>query len=81
MGKLHSATKGRQMVGAFTRARRDATGDRPSRPAILTSPNTIDTRLTAPAEVTPQRQPPLPNDALTTVAGSGRRDEAGDRAA
>jgi putative SOS response-associated peptidase YedK len=50
-------------------------------PVILTTPEEIDTWLTAPAELALQLQRPLPDDALQVVARGERKDEAGDLAA
>jgi putative SOS response-associated peptidase YedK len=50
-------------------------------PVILTTPDEIDTWLTAPTEVALQLQRPLPDDALRIVARGERKDEAGDLAA
>ena len=49
-------------------------------PVILTTPDEIDTWLTAPTEVALQLQRPLPDDALRIVARGERKDEAGDLA-
>jgi putative SOS response-associated peptidase YedK len=50
-------------------------------PVILTTPDEIDTWLTAPTEVALQLQRPLPDDTLQIVARGERKDEAGDLAA
>jgi len=50
-------------------------------PVILTTPEEIDTWLTAPAELALQLQRPLPDDALRIVARGERKDEPGDLAA
>ena len=50
-------------------------------PVILTTPDEIDTWLTAPTEVALQLQRPLPDVALRIVARGERKDEAGDLAA
>jgi putative SOS response-associated peptidase YedK len=50
-------------------------------PVILTTPDEIDTWLTAPTELALQLQRPLPDDALRIVARGERKDEAGDLAA
>ena len=50
-------------------------------PVILTTPDEIETWLTAPTEAALQLQRPLPDDALTIVARGERKDEAGDLAA
>src|SRR3954468_22228633 len=60
MGMQSSVAKVRQAIDALTRAGRDATGDRPSRPAIPTTPDETGPWLTAPAEAALQRQRPLP---------------------
>ena len=45
-------------------------------PVILTTPDQIDTWLTAPTEIALQLQRPLPDDALTIVTRRERKDEA-----
>jgi putative SOS response-associated peptidase YedK len=45
-------------------------------PVILTTPDQIDTWLTAPTEIALQLQRPLPDDALTIVTRGERKDEA-----
>jgi putative SOS response-associated peptidase YedK len=50
-------------------------------PVILTTPDQIDTWLTATTELALQLQRPLPDDALRIVARGKRKVEAGDFAA